>query len=158
MKTLGHLHTIRSVLIFVLVPAPLLLCGLGAAQVTMPRMREMASMQDHHSHPQQRQIAAKLSADDSTQTFTFTSIDVPGSTGTLATGINASGHIVGIYYDAAGNSHGFLLKRGQFFTVDVPGSLVGVSGTVDPVGLGLQRAGNADQAARNVNCEELAAL
>jgi len=113
-----------------------------AAQVTMPRMREMASMQDHHSHPQRRQTAARPPDDDSTQTFTFTSIDVPSATATLATGVNARGNTVGIYYDAAGNSHGFLLKRGEFLTVDVPGSLVGVSGTLQTEANGINNAGD----------------
>jgi probable HAF family extracellular repeat protein len=143
MNTSGHLHSVKLVLIFALIPALLLLSDLGAAQsVTMPRMREMASMQDHHSHPQQRQIAVRPSTDDSVPAFTFTSIDVPGATGTLATGINARGHIVGIYYDAAGNSHGFLFKRDDFFTVDVPGSLVGVSGTLQTEANGINSAGD----------------
>jgi probable HAF family extracellular repeat protein len=60
----------------------------------------------------------------------------------LATGINASGHIVGIYSDAGGNSHGFLLKGGTFFTVDVPGSLVGVSGTLQTEANGINNAGD----------------
>jgi PEP-CTERM motif len=37
----------------------------------------------------------------------YTTLDVPGSTWTWATGINASGQIVGMYRDAGGQ-HGFL--------------------------------------------------
>jgi hypothetical protein len=118
-------------LLLVLIPALLALNGLCASQsVTMPRMREMTSMQDHHSHPQQRQTAATLSADDRAPAFTFNYVDVPSASATLATGINSRGHIVGIYYDTAGNEHGFLLKKGTSSTVDVPGSLVGLSGTL----------------------------
>jgi hypothetical protein len=40
-------------------------------------------------------------------TYSFTTLDVPGSTYTQAHGINASGQIVG-YYDDAGGRHGFL--------------------------------------------------
>jgi len=38
----------------------------------------------------------------------FTTIDVPGAMGTLPTGINAAGQIVGGYTDASGTGHGFL--------------------------------------------------
>jgi hypothetical protein len=106
----------------------------------MPRMREMASMHDHHSHPQQRQTTANPSVDDGTERFIFTSIDVPDASATLATGINAREAIVGIYYDTAGNSHGFLLKDYNFLTVDVPGGLVGVSGTLQTEANGINNA------------------
>jgi uncharacterized membrane protein len=39
---------------------------------------------------------------------TFTMIDFPGSTGTGAFGINSAGQIVGKYFDANGDTHGFL--------------------------------------------------
>jgi probable HAF family extracellular repeat protein len=38
----------------------------------------------------------------------YTTLDVPGSSYTFATGVNASGQIVGCYIDAAGGQHGFL--------------------------------------------------
>jgi hypothetical protein len=38
----------------------------------------------------------------------YTTLDVPGSTGTSASEINASGKIVGYYVDVTGNWHGFL--------------------------------------------------
>src|SRR6516162_7217212 len=97
----------------------------------MPRMRDNMSMQDHHSHPQSRQVTPNFATGPSTGTpFTFARIDVPGALATLATGINDLGATVGTYYDTAGNEHGFLLRNGTFSTVDVPGSLVGVSGTL----------------------------
>ena len=51
---------------------------------------------------------------------TFTTIDLPGATDTLAIGINARGQIVGLY--VAGGTHGFLLDKGNFTTIDVPGA------------------------------------
>ena len=64
----------------------------------------------------------------------FASIDFPGavetasgcsgSGGTSANGINSEGTIVGLYCGADGKTnHGFLLSKGNFSTVDVPGAL-----------------------------------
>lgn len=143
MKTSGHLQAIKLVLTFALTPALLLLSDLGAAQVTMPRMRDMSSMQDHHSHPQYRQAAPNYATGQSTATpFTFATLDVPGALATFATGINGRDAIVGIYYDTAGNEHGFLLRSGTFSTVDVPGSLVGVPGTLQTEANGINNAGD----------------
>jgi probable HAF family extracellular repeat protein len=44
---------------------------------------------------------------------TFTKIDVPGSTGTGAFGINSAGQIVGKYFTADENTHGFLAEPAQ---------------------------------------------
>jgi len=61
----------------------------------------------------------------------FTPIDVPGATNTIPNFINLQGVIVGSYTDSAGTSHGFVLKRGTYTTVDypdVPGSeLTGIN-------------------------------
>ena len=57
-------------------------------------------------------------------TYSFTTLDVPGSSswiGTYANGINASGQIVGSVYTDAG--YGFLLDNGSYTTLDVPGSI-----------------------------------
>jgi probable HAF family extracellular repeat protein len=54
--------------------------------------------------------------------LTFSTIDPPGSMGTLALDINASGNIVGNYLTADGKAHGFLLSKGTFTTIDVPGA------------------------------------
>ena len=54
--------------------------------------------------------------------FTFTTIDVPGATLTNAIGINAHGQIVGLFRDAGGVFHSFLLDKGTFTTIDVPGA------------------------------------
>jgi probable HAF family extracellular repeat protein len=56
--------------------------------------------------------------------YSFTTLDVPGPFffSPSASGINASGQIVGQYQDAAGNYHGFLLDQSSFTTLDVPGA------------------------------------
>jgi len=137
------MRTKRQLLILALMPALLLLSAHSAAQlITNPRMRGMSSMQDHYSHPQSQQTVTRPSMDELNEpTFKFASIDVPGAAGTLATGINPQADIVGIYYDTAGNEHGFLMKNGSFSTVDVPGRLVGVSGTLQTEANGINAAG-----------------
>jgi len=57
----------------------------------------------------------------------------PGQTAsqTSAKGVNASGDIVGVY--VAGKSHGFLLKDGQFTTIDFPGQFPTVGGVLSGV-------------------------
>lgn len=52
----------------------------------------------------------------------FVTIDFPGATDTNASGINDDGVIVGTYFDHAGFQHGFMLRAGQFTTLDVPGA------------------------------------
>ncbi len=81
--------------------------------------------------------------------FQFTSIDVPCSncldgiaTSTTAFGINPGGDIVGTYNDAGGGQHGFLLSGGQFATIDVPGWLVGATGTLPTAARGINPAGD----------------
>ena len=54
----------------------------------------------------------------------FTSIDFPGAVSTGGSlrflGINAQGDIVGTYQTADGKTHGFLLRQGEFTTIDHP--------------------------------------
>lgn len=52
--------------------------------------------------------------------YEFTRIRVPGSEATFARGINARGDITGSYVDADGVLHGFLLREGVFYPIDVP--------------------------------------
>jgi opacity protein-like surface antigen len=47
--------------------------------------------------------------------YTFTPIDVPGSLGTSASGINNQGQIVGTYIGTQGPSHGSLLSEGTLY-------------------------------------------
>lgn len=54
--------------------------------------------------------------------FTLTTVDVPNSTFTSASGISPGGDIVGTYADASGAAHGFLLSNGVFTTIDYPGA------------------------------------
>jgi probable HAF family extracellular repeat protein len=53
--------------------------------------------------------------------YTFTTIDVPGSISTVTTGINDRGQIVGRFRDAAGGPHGLLIDGATLTTIDVPG-------------------------------------
>ncbi len=76
------------------------------------------------------------------QSFNITTIDVPNSAATSAQGINPAGDIVGSYTDALGHSHGFLLSKGQFTTIDVPGELAGVGGTLPTGAAGINPAGD----------------
>ena len=63
-------------------------------------------------------FGSSLFADD----YRYKKIDVPHSISTEARGINARGDIVGSYSDADDVSHGFLLDKGTFTTIDVPGA------------------------------------
>jgi uncharacterized membrane protein len=63
-------------------------------------------------------VSPLLFADD----YRFIKIHVPKSIETEANGINARGDIVGSYIDADGVHHGFLLRKGVFTTIDVPGA------------------------------------
>lgn len=83
------------------------------------------------------------------QSFTFTTIDVPCAScsggiarRTAAGEINAAGVIVGTFTDAVGAQHGFLLSGGQFTTIDVPGSLVGATGTLPTIARAIGPSGD----------------
>src|SRR5262249_48206863 len=69
--------------------------------------------------------------------FTFTTIDVPNSTGTEANA-NSPNAIAGEFDDASG-SHAFVLRLGAFKTFDVPGA-IGFS-TVNGINASGQLAG-----------------
>jgi probable HAF family extracellular repeat protein len=53
--------------------------------------------------------------------YTFATIDVPGSSLTVATGIDTVGRVVGYYSDDRG-THGFLLGGSALSTIDYPGA------------------------------------
>ena len=89
-----------------------------------------------------------LATSSAAQSFNYYSIDVPCSAcaggiarRTAVGGINPAGDIVGVYTDAVGMQHGFLLSRGQFTTIDVPGELAGVAGTLPTVARGISPSG-----------------
>src|SRR6266478_3013784 len=56
------------------------------------------------------------------KTYNYTTFDDPiganGTNGTYGEGSNASGKIVGYYYDSSGNAHGFLKTDGSYITLD----------------------------------------
>jgi uncharacterized membrane protein len=75
--------------------------------------------------------------------YTFTTLDVPGSSLTRAHGVNFRGDIVGLFNNNGG--HGFLRHNGTYTTIDFPGATftsargINSSGTitggyVDPTG------------------------
>jgi len=97
--------------------------------------------------------ALLLAAPSMAQSYDFASIDVPCSAApptscpngisrrTAIGGINPAGDIVGVYTDGVGKQHGFLLSGGQFTTIDVPGALAGVAGTLPTVARGISPTG-----------------
>ena len=54
------------------------------------------------------------------QTYTFTSIDVPGAQDTVCDGINDAGNVVGSYVGDDGHYHGFLLKNSTYTFINYP--------------------------------------
>jgi probable HAF family extracellular repeat protein len=60
-------------------------------------------------------VSTQLQAAD----YTYVRISVPGSEETWATGINARGDIVGVYF-TAGVRHGYLLRKGVYTTLPFP--------------------------------------
>ena len=71
--------------------------------------------------------------------FTFTTIDFPGSSFSNALGINNSGQVVGAYDTGTTPEHGFLLSGGIFSTLDFPGpsstAAIGINDSGQVVGL-----------------------
>ena len=54
---------------------------------------------------------------------TYSEIVVPGANETLVGGMNARGDVVGVYRVNSDGGHGFLFRRGELFTYDLPGAL-----------------------------------
>ncbi len=68
-------------------------------------------------------LFASLAAPDvRAATYSFTTFDAPGATGTYAYSINASGQVTGYYSDGSRNSHGFVYGNGTLTTLDAPGA------------------------------------
>ena len=75
------------------------------------------------------------------QSFNFVPIDVPCAAcpggiarRTALGGINPAGDIVGVYTDAVGMQHGFLLSGGQYTTIDFPNAAATVARGISPGG------------------------
>jgi len=49
-------------------------------------------------------------------------LDIPNSISSDARDVNPSGEIVGFFTDSANKTHGFLLRKGDFTTIDFPGA------------------------------------
>ena len=67
-------------------------------------------------------VAAITPGRAAAQTYTYTTIAVPGARVTTANGINDRGQIVGDYTVGTNATHGFLRSNGGFTTIDVPGA------------------------------------
>jgi len=65
--------------------------------------------------------------------FTYTSIDPPASTSTIASGVNTSGHVVGYYTDTSG-MHGFLMSAGAFSAIDFSGASATTAAGINSAG------------------------
>src|SRR5215469_182697 len=78
---------------------------------------------------------------------TFTTIDFPGATKTLALDINPRGDIVGSYdlANPAGPDHGYLLSGGEFTTIDFPGAVATSANGINPRGDIVGRYDTADK-------------
>jgi len=60
---------------------------------------------------------------DTSGHYRFLTIDVGGSAGTSAYGINNEGLVSGFYLDQSSNLHGFLWREGALSLIDYPGSV-----------------------------------
>lgn len=56
-------------------------------------------------------------------------------TNSIATGVNNSGQIVGIWRDTSGTTHGFLDSGGTFSSIDIPSGLIGQALGINDAGL-----------------------
>ena len=76
--------------------------------------------------------------------WTFTSIDFPNASLTVAYDINEDGNIVGLYRNSTG-FHGYLLSEGDFTTIDFPDAIqtraFGINSKGDIVGLYVDSSG-----------------
>src|SRR5256885_16792847 len=76
------------------------------------------------------------------QSFNYAPVDFPNAIRTRAWGINPGGVIVGDYRDASNVPHGFVLSGGHYISVDVPGSVLGLTGTLPTNLRGINPAGD----------------
>ena len=77
------------------------------------------------------------SAAGQSDNFTYTTLDHSSAKcakSTSASGINARGDIFGSYTDSANVAHGFLLKDGNYITIDYPGAVATQATGINPQG------------------------
>ena len=72
--------------------------------------------------------------------LSYETIDPPGSTYSLAEGINDQGQIVGFFQNSNGQEYGFLDSGGTYTTIEFPGSVETVPRAINDKGqiVGLQ--------------------
>src|SRR5260370_38433181 len=91
-----------------------------AADAAVPEFQKWVQMKGHiASSVAVLTFALGLARFAQAQSFTFTTIDYPGATQTLATGINNLGQIAGPY-QAAGVNNGFVDVGGTLSTLNFP--------------------------------------
>jgi probable HAF family extracellular repeat protein len=61
-------------------------------------------------------------------------IDFPGAVDTEAFGVNDFGTVIGVFFDAALNSHAFTLRDGRFQLADLPGGLLTIPFSINDRG------------------------
>lgn len=67
--------------------------------------------------------------------LTYTNIDIPGTSSTVASNINNSGQIAGNYVDSLGVSHGFVTEQhGGYTAIDFPGAVSTAAGGINDQG------------------------
>src|SRR5688500_6056441 len=77
---------------------------------------------------------AIVSLEADRRSFEFSEVIIAGAVLTNAQGINAAGDIVGIYRDAGGRTHGFVVRKGEVTTIDYPGALATEARGISPDG------------------------
>lgn len=80
-------------------------------------------------------------------------ISFPGSTTTVATGINNREQVVGFYVDAAGGNHGFVNDGKKFTTIDFPGAVLTQVFHINDDGLMVGIYENADGLDHGFSCQ-----
>ncbi len=65
----------------------------------------------------------------------YTTIDFPGTTYTIPTGINNAGEVTGIYSDSFAALRGFVESRGTYSIIDLPGSVYTFSQSINDAGM-----------------------
>jgi hypothetical protein len=71
-------------------------------------------------------IQMDVSLDPASGAITFANLQqvyLPASQVTVPIKVNDAGQIVGFYLDSGGKSHGFLLSKGRYSTIDFPGAI-----------------------------------